>query len=82
MQLDQQDGNKSTLKCTETLDRVWVPDPPENVAKPQIFAGNPTVNPVVTDESNPLEIFQYFFTDEIVNYIVEQTNLFADQNIK
>ena len=82
MQLDQQDGNKSTLKCTETLDGVWVPDPPENVAKPQIFAGNPGVNPVVTDESNPLEIFQYFFTDEIVNYIVEQTNLFADQNIK
>lgn len=82
MQLDQQDGKKSTLKRTEPLDRVWVPDPPENVAKPQIFAGNPTVNPVVTDESNPLEIFQYFFTDEIVNYIVEQTNLFADQNIK
>ena len=82
MQLDQQDGKKSTLKRTEPLDRVWVPNPPENVAKPQIFAGNPTVNPVVTDESNPLEIFQYFFTDEIVNYIVEQTNLFADQNIK
>ena len=82
MQLDQQDGKKSTLKRTEPLDRVWVPDPPENVAKPQIFAGNPGVNPVVTDESNPLEIFQYFFTDEIVNYIVEQTNLFADQNIK
>lgn len=49
MQLDQQDGNKSTLKCTETLDRVWVPDPPENVAEQQIFSGNPGVNPVVTD---------------------------------
>lgn len=82
MQLDQQDGKKSTLKLTEPLDGVWVPDLPENVAEPHIFAGNPGGNPVVTDGSNPLEIFQYFFTDEIVNCIVEQTNLFADQSIK
>ena len=50
--MDQQEGENSTLKLTEFLHEVWVPDAPENVTEQQIFSGNPGVNPVVTDWMN------------------------------
>ncbi|GFT73445.1 piggyBac transposable element-derived protein 4 [Trichonephila clavipes] len=35
----------------------------------------------VTNISDPLEYFELFFTDEIVNHIVTETNIFAAENL-
>ncbi|GFU80506.1 piggyBac transposable element-derived protein 4 [Trichonephila clavipes] len=35
----------------------------------------------VTNISDPLEYFEMFFTDEIVNHIVTETNIFAAENL-
>ena len=35
----------------------------------------------VTNISDPLEYFELFFTDEIINHIVMETNIFAVENL-
>lgn len=45
------------------------------------FTGEARIRDHVSlDESNPLECLKYFFNTFLVNLIVEQTNLFQEQN--
>lgn len=39
-----------------------------------------TLLSTLTDLSTPLSFFNYFFDDKILNTIVEQTNLFSNNN--
>ena len=39
------------------------------------------VGPTVPIPQSPVEVFNLFFTDEICTLIVEQTNLYAEQNL-
>lgn len=45
------------------------------------FTGDVGMKASVTNISDPLEYFELFFTDEIVNHIVTETNIFADENL-
>ena len=33
-----------------------------------------------TPDPSPLDTFQLFFTDELIDYVVEQSNLYGQQN--
>ncbi|GFY74462.1 piggyBac transposable element-derived protein 4 [Trichonephila inaurata madagascariensis] len=45
------------------------------------FIGDVGMKACVTNISDPLEYFELFFTDEIVNHIVTETNIFAAENL-
>ncbi|GFY32989.1 piggyBac transposable element-derived protein 4 [Trichonephila clavipes] len=45
------------------------------------FTGDVGMKACVTNISDPLEYFELFFTDEIVNHIVTETNIFAAENL-
>ncbi|GFY51627.1 piggyBac transposable element-derived protein 4 [Trichonephila inaurata madagascariensis] len=45
------------------------------------FPGNVGMKACVTNISDPLEYFEVFFTDEIVNHIFTETNIFAAENL-
>ena len=44
------------------------------------FNGKPGVNASIIS-SEPIQIFEHFFTDEPIEHIVYYTNLFAEQGI-
>ncbi|GFV55065.1 piggyBac transposable element-derived protein 4 [Trichonephila clavipes] len=44
------------------------------------FTGDVSMKACVTNTSDPLEYFRLFFTDEFVNHIVTETNIFAAEN--
>lgn len=58
----------------------WSDLPNENYFSQQEFTGISGVDPSVLD-NNPLYLFELFFSDELLNEIVTQTNLYADQYI-
>ncbi|KFM59699.1 PiggyBac transposable element-derived protein 4, partial [Stegodyphus mimosarum] len=45
------------------------------------FTGDVGMKACVTNISDPLEYFELFFTDEIINHIVTETNIFAAENL-
>ncbi|GFT39160.1 piggyBac transposable element-derived protein 4 [Trichonephila clavipes] len=45
------------------------------------FTDDVGIKACVTNISDPLEYFELFFTDEIVNHIVTETNIFAAENL-
>ncbi|GFY79660.1 piggyBac transposable element-derived protein 4 [Trichonephila inaurata madagascariensis] len=45
------------------------------------FIGDVGMKACVTNISDPLEYFELYFTDEIVNHIVTETNIFAAENL-
>ncbi|GFY57995.1 piggyBac transposable element-derived protein 4 [Trichonephila inaurata madagascariensis] len=45
------------------------------------FTGDVGMKACVTNISDPLEYFKQFYTDEIVNHIVTETNIFAAENL-
>ncbi|GFW80864.1 piggyBac transposable element-derived protein 4 [Trichonephila clavipes] len=45
------------------------------------FTGDVGMKACVTNISDPLEYFELYFTDEIVNHIVTETNIFAAENL-
>ena len=48
--------------------------------KRRLFIGVPGISATVVTES-PIDIFELMITDELVEIIVEQTNLYFQQNI-
>ena len=46
----------------------------------RLFTGVPGISATVARES-PIDIFELMITDELVEIIVEQTNLYFQQNI-
>ncbi|GFU90918.1 piggyBac transposable element-derived protein 4 [Trichonephila clavipes] len=48
---------------------------------PFSFTDDVGMKACVTNTSDPLEYFELFFTDEIVNHIVTETNVFATENL-
>lgn len=70
--------------------RVRRPHPTDNLqwvtynesdvrCEPFNFSGTPGVRVNITDYNDPLEIFKLFFTQELVDLIVEQTNAYAQE---
>ncbi|XP_064079451.1 piggyBac transposable element-derived protein 4-like [Macrobrachium nipponense] len=55
----------------------WTPRGRER--DPFNFVADPGVKFTVKDKENPLEYFEKFFDDEIIDYLVEETNRFAKQ---
>lgn len=51
----------------------------EHFCKPSNFTAKPGVNVPVNNYNNPYELFKLFFTDELVDEIVIQTNLYAEK---
>ena len=45
------------------------------------FTGDVGMKACVTNISDSLEYFELFFTDEIINHIVMETNIFAAENL-
>ena len=76
-----QHGHASQADRTNNIDNIsWVSNPPVNYSKEQEFIGTPGVTGEVTNE-DPLAIFQLFFTDELDEQIVTETNRYAEQCI-
>ena len=71
---------------TDDLDaaRVWCKQESLNSQPPPPFpfTGNPGVKAPGIDFEDPLNIFNVFFDDEIVDYIASEMNRFADQFIE
>ena len=44
-----------------------------------VFTGNPGIKARIDDASDPLEFFKLFFTDELIDIIVTETNRYAGQ---
>ena len=58
----------------------WEDIPPQMGMKRVPFNGKPGVNASIIS-SEPIQIFEHFFTDELIEHIVYYTNLFAEQSI-
>ena len=58
----------------------WEDIPPQVGMKRVPFNGKPGVNASIIS-SEPIQIFEHFFTDELIEHIVYYTNLFAEQSI-
>lgn len=52
------------------------------VPSPFHFANHSNINQSMDGYTKPLEFFNYFFDEALIKMIVEQTNKFAEQNIK
>ena len=76
-----QRGQASQADRTNNIDNIsWVSNPPVNYSKEQEFTGTPGVTGEVTN-ADPLAIFQLFFTNELAEQIVTETNRYAKQCI-
>ncbi|XP_064643576.1 piggyBac transposable element-derived protein 4-like [Lineus longissimus] len=58
-------------------DRDWSPHGQARARFP--FTSNPGLKVNIDDPEDPLEFFELFFNDELIDLIVTQTNLFAQQ---
>ena len=61
------------------LPRDWTTIGQERI--PFTFRSNPGVQFTVEDSENPVEFFEKYFDDEIIEYLVTETNRFANQFI-
>lgn len=68
-------------ECTEKLENLrWVDYHSTNVrCCPFQFTGNPGIKVPINDFNDPLEIFKLFITNDLVDNIVRNTNLYAEQ---
>ena len=70
----------------ESLDsvRIWTPiDTSANLAAPPRFpfTGTSGIQALITTD-DPLEYFQLFFNEEIISFIVDETNRYAEQYLQ
>lgn len=63
-----------TSKISDAIDENKVSDQPE-------FTANSGLNEHLPDDAKPIDYFDLFFTNELLNIISNQTNLFAQQTI-
>ena len=76
-----QRGQASQADRTNNIDNIsWVSNQQLNYSKEQEFTGTPGVTGEVTN-ADPLAIFQLFFTNELAEQIVTETNWYAEQCI-
>ncbi|XP_065664709.1 piggyBac transposable element-derived protein 4-like [Hydra vulgaris] len=68
-------------KKFENMQYSWSNDKILGCCASYEFTGTPGVHPDITT-FEPHQLFEYFITDEICDYIVEQTNLYALQSLK
>ncbi|XP_042892019.1 piggyBac transposable element-derived protein 4-like [Penaeus japonicus] len=90
-ELDYVSQADTTLDSDEPLStfatKVWRRNEPgtpnfvwrkrDNVPKRFGFAGSPGVKADLDETSSPLEIFQCFFTDDLLQHIIRETNRYA-----
>ncbi|XP_042875839.1 piggyBac transposable element-derived protein 4-like [Penaeus japonicus] len=90
-ELDYVSQADTTLDSDEPLStfvtKVWRRNEPgspnfvwrkkDNVSKRFGFAGSPGVKADLDETSSPLEIFQCFFTDDLLQHIIRETNRYA-----
>ena len=74
---DEEDDDKEA----EDEDEQWDSSVVINTNKLPKFTANPGLQKDLPENPFPLEYFQLFLTDEIVEHIVPQTNLHAEQAI-
>ncbi|XP_065658945.1 piggyBac transposable element-derived protein 4-like [Hydra vulgaris] len=68
-------------KKVENMQYSWSNDEILGCCANYEFTGTPGVHPDITT-FEPHQLFEFFVTDEICDYIVEQTNLYALQSLK
>ena len=74
-------GQNKRKKPTDKYDGIkWQKELPTSGMKRRLFTGVPGISATVVTE-RPINIFELMITDELVEIIVEQTNLYFQQNI-
>ena len=75
-------GEKRKKKAINIYENtVWEEQPHAGQEmKALLFYGSPGISNIVQSD-NPLEIFELMFTDDLVDYVTYQTNLYFVQNI-
>ena len=74
-------GQNKRKKPTEKYEGIkWQKEPPIGGMKRRLFTGVPGISATVATEG-PIDIFELMITDELVEIIVEQTNLYFQQNL-
>ena len=72
-------GSKEEHYDNASLDSIWVREDKAPVV-PE-FTGNPVVMIDLPPDPSGLEIFKHFVTDELIEMIAEQINVYTNQNI-
>ena len=80
-------SSSSESESDDDLDNVrnWCEiDPTRKLIPPPKFpfSGNPGIKVPITDAEDPLEYFRLFFDENIISYIVEETNRFANNHLE
>ena len=74
-------GQYKRKKPTEKYHGIkWQKEPPIGGMKRRLFTGVPGISTTVATEST-IDIFEFMITNELVEIIAEQTNLYFQQNI-
>lgn len=75
------DRGNSTQRSVESVENIeWVGYNSADIrCNAHQFSGQPGLNVHINNHNDPYELFKLFVTDELVDMIVNQTNLYAEQ---
>lgn len=73
----ESDDDLNSVRIWCEIDTTAPPDPPPKF----IFKGNPGIKVSIRDAEDPLDYFRLFFDENVISYIMEETNRYANNHI-